>query len=160
MSKRNSIALGVVLVLVCAALALFISFRPRNFWQVFHTEIYEITRVDAYLSSIDGTTTRQVTLAMGDPALDQLLDLLTDQSYTPDRFHGGGGSLEMDPYVYLTLCTDDGRPPRTLSLYGEQTIDIDGTRYIPSHAVVGQEAIRDLLLEQAEEHTAGKAGTS
>ena len=36
--------------------------------------------------------------------------------------------------------------------YGERTIDIDGKKYVPSHAVAGQEAIRDLLLGHNPEY--------
>ena len=154
MSRRGKTAFAAVVVLLCAALALFLSSRPKNFWQVFHTETYEITRADGWLCPIEGGNW-QVTLTKGDPALDELIYFLTDQSYRPDPFHGGGGSLEMDPYVYLSLYTEDGSPPRTLGLFGEQTIEIDGKRYVPSHAIAGQAAIRDLLLELEPDYVPG-----
>ena len=150
MSNRRKVVLFLPLIAACAGALLCWPFRPQNFWQVFDTEPNQITRAEAWLSSIDGTETRQVILEKGDPALDRLVYMLTDQSYRPDRFHGGGGSLEMDPYVYVTFYTEDGRLSRTLALYGEQTIDIDGKKYVPSHALAGQEAIRDLLLELEE----------
>ena len=148
MSKRRRVVLFLPLIAACAGALLCWPFRPQNFWQVFDTEPNQVTRAEAWLSSIDETETRQVILEKGDPALDRLVYMLTDQSYRPDHFHGGGGSLEMDPYVYVTLYTEDDRPPRTLGLYGAQAIEIDGKSYIPSHAAAGQEAIRDLLMEQ------------
>ena len=170
MKKRTSgaLAIGVVVVVVAALLAIFN--QSRTFAQAMGQD-YDPGQVQAIQADLlyvaDDTQSRRVTLSPTDPAAQELLTLLDSQMYdvvySLGAVSGGSGA----PYGYLanleiqlpekgTVEDDpDIRDGVRIPLSGEPQLQISGP-YRPDYQTYRadpavQKAIMDLLLAQPYE---------
>lgn len=164
MKKRTSgaLAIGVVVVVVAALLAIFN--QSRTFAQAMGQD-YDPGQVQAIQADLlyvaDDTQSRRVTLSPTDPAAQELLTLLDSQMYdvvySLGAVSGGSGA----PYGYLANLEiqlpekGTGYPWARITLSGEPQLQISGPyrldyqTYRADPAV--QKAIMDLLLAQPYE---------
>lgn len=158
MSKRNCIALGVVLALVCAAVLLF-SFWPRSFTQaLFNVPVEQLASIEVMLDPVDNGETGyyRLTLTPEDNGFNQLLELLASRRYLP-LFPGDyGRSLLMEYSVWISFSyLYDGRlytSPNGVYLTGDRPIMIGRRNYTVSRSEAFQQTVLDLVLAQGPEY--------
>lgn len=165
--SKGALALGLVIVVVAALLAIFN--QSRTFPQLMG-QSYAPTKVESihiYLSPMqNGLPARELTLTQEDPAAQDLLNLLGGQVYDVwyDVGAGEGHQILLDYTVYMTLSMEpegEAQTMATVALDGSKYMDIDGldrgswngnwvrTHYRADPAF--QQEVLDLLLAQPYE---------
>ena len=164
MTKRNNaaLAIGIILVIVAALVAIFN--QSRTFPQIMG-QSYASAKVESihiYLSPMqNGLPTRELTLTQEDPAAQDLLNLLGGQVYDVwyDVGAGEGHQILLDYTVYMTLSMEQAMA--TVALDGSKYMDIDGLdrgswngNWVRTHYradLAFQQEVLDLLLAQPYE---------
>ena len=163
MKKRTSgaLAIGVVVVVMAALLAIFNQFRTFAQTMGQDYDPGQVQAIHVALYAPDDAQSRQVTLSPTDPAAQELLTLLGSQMYDVVYSFGTVSGGYSAPYGYLANLAirlpekGIGYSWASITLSGEPQLQISGP-YQPGYQTYRadpavQKAIMDLLLAQPYE---------